>query len=57
MEHGLVVSLRGGDFVFASGEDISIGYSHHDAEKVHLYFEETFTFHINEPRAAIVLKR
>ncbi|MDQ1534099.1 MAG: hypothetical protein QOF28_1860 [Actinomycetota bacterium] len=57
MQHGLVVSLRGGDFVFASGEDISIGYSHHDAEKLYLYLEESFTFHINEPRAAIVLKR
>ena len=57
MRHGLVVSLRGGDFVFASGQDISIGYSHHDEEKVYLYFEESFTFRINEPRAAIVLKR
>jgi uncharacterized linocin/CFP29 family protein len=54
---GLVVSLRGGDFVFESGEDISIGYSHHDEENVHLYFEESFTFRVNEPRAAIVLKR
>jgi uncharacterized linocin/CFP29 family protein len=57
LEHGVVVSLRGGDFVFESGQDISIGYSHHDAEKVHLYLEESFTFRINEPRAAIVLKR
>ena len=57
LENGVVVSLRGGDFVFDSGQDISIGYSHHDAEKVHLYFEESFTFQINEPRAAIVLKR
>jgi uncharacterized linocin/CFP29 family protein len=57
LEGGLVVSLRGGDFAFDSGEDISIGYSHHDEENVHLYFEETFTFRVNEPRAAIVLKR
>jgi uncharacterized linocin/CFP29 family protein len=57
MEHGLVVSLRGGDFVFESGQDISIGYSHHDSESVHLYFEESFTFRVNEPKAAIVLKR
>jgi len=57
MEHGLVVSMRGGDFVFGTGEDISIGYSHHDSESVHLYFEESFTFRINEPKAAIVLRR
>jgi uncharacterized linocin/CFP29 family protein len=57
LDGGLVVSLRGGDFVFDSGEDVSIGYSHHDEEYVHLYFEESFTFRVNEPRAAIVLKR
>lgn len=57
LEGGLVVSMRGGDFLFESGEDISIGYSHHDGENVHLYFEESFTFRVNEPRAAIVLKR
>jgi uncharacterized linocin/CFP29 family protein len=56
-DHCLVVSLRGGDFVFESGQDISIGYSHHDDENVHLYFEESFTFRVNEPQAAIVLKR
>jgi uncharacterized linocin/CFP29 family protein len=55
--HCLVVSLRGGDFVFESGEDISIGYSHHDEEHVHLYLEESFTFRINEPQAAIALRR
>jgi uncharacterized linocin/CFP29 family protein len=56
-EHCLVVSLRGGDFVLDSGEDISIGYSHHDEENVHLYFEESFAFRVNEPKAAIALKR
>jgi uncharacterized linocin/CFP29 family protein len=57
LAHGLVVSLRGGDFVFDSGQDISIGYSHHDAERIYLYFEESFTFRSNEPKAAIVLTR
>jgi uncharacterized linocin/CFP29 family protein len=56
-DHCIVVSLRGGDFVFESGQDISIGYSHHDEESVYLYFEESFTFRVNEPNAAIVLKR
>ena len=28
----VVVSLRGGDFLFESGQDLSIGYDHHDAD-------------------------
>lgn len=53
---GVVVSQRGGDFFFESGQDLSIGYHHHDAESVHLYFEESFTFSIANPEAAVWLK-
>ena len=35
------MSLRGGDFLFESGQDLSVGYDHHDAEQVYLYLEET----------------
>lgn len=52
---GVVVSLRGDDFVFDSGEDIAVGYSNHDAENVALYLEETFTFHVDSPDAAVAL--
>ncbi|HVC13975.1 MAG TPA: family 1 encapsulin nanocompartment shell protein [Acidimicrobiales bacterium] len=51
----VVVSLRGGDFLFESGEDLSVGYTHHDAELVHLYLEESFSFRIVSPDAAIAL--
>jgi len=51
----VVVSLRGGDYLFESGEDLSIGYSHHDAENVHLYVEESFTFRVASSDAAVVL--
>lgn len=51
----VVLSLRGGDFLFESGQDLSIGYSHHDATAVHLYFEESFSFRIATPEAAVVL--
>nr|WP_206038242.1 family 1 encapsulin nanocompartment shell protein [Rhodococcus sp. HNM0569] len=51
----VVVSERGGDFVLDVGEDLSVGYSHHDAEAVHLYIEESFTFRVLEPDAAIAL--
>lgn len=33
----------------------SIGYHHHDAEQVHLYLEESFTFKVAEPDAAVAL--
>ena len=51
----LVVSQRGGDFLLDVGQDISVGYHHHDAEQVHLYLEESFTFKVAEPDAAIAL--
>ena len=51
----VVVSLRGGDFVFESGEDLSIGYEGHDAGSVRLYLEESFSFHVATPEAAVPL--
>jgi uncharacterized linocin/CFP29 family protein len=49
------MSLRGGDFLLESGQDLSIGYDHHDAEAVHLYLEETFSFVVATPEAAAPL--
>jgi uncharacterized linocin/CFP29 family protein len=51
----VAMSLRGGDFLFESGQDLSVGYDHHDAEQVHLYLEETFSFIVATPEAAAVL--
>ncbi|MDA8310461.1 MAG: family 1 encapsulin nanocompartment shell protein [Actinomycetota bacterium] len=56
VEGGVVVSLRGGDFLFESGEDLSIGYEHHDAERVHLYLEESFSFRVLSADAAVFLR-
>lgn len=55
VEGAVVVSLRGGDFLFESGQDISVGYDHHDADDVHLYLEESFTFRVASPEAAVAL--
>lgn len=55
IEGGVVISQRGGDFAFESGQDISIGYLGHDDELVRLYLEESFTFHVDEPDAAVGL--
>jgi uncharacterized linocin/CFP29 family protein len=52
---GVVLSQRGGDFALECGEDIAIGYSSHDAGTVNLYLEETFSFRVLEPDAAIAL--
>jgi uncharacterized linocin/CFP29 family protein len=52
---GVVVSLRGGDFAFESGQDLSVGYESHDREAVELYIEESFTFRVVTPEAAVAL--
>jgi uncharacterized linocin/CFP29 family protein len=51
----VVLSLRGGDFLFESGEDLAIGYAHADATHVHLYLEESFSFRVATPEAAVSL--
>jgi uncharacterized linocin/CFP29 family protein len=53
---GVVLSQRGSDFLMEVGQDLSIGYDHHDAETVHLYFEESFVLRIATPEAAVWLK-
>jgi uncharacterized linocin/CFP29 family protein len=52
----VVLSLRGGDFVFESGQDLSIGYASHDEDVVRLYLQESFSFHVATPEAAVALK-
>jgi uncharacterized linocin/CFP29 family protein len=51
----VVLSLRGGDFLFESGQDLSIGYESHDGEVVRLYLEESFTFRVATREAAVAL--
>jgi uncharacterized linocin/CFP29 family protein len=55
IEGGAVVSLRGGDFLFDSGDDISVGYERHDAQTVALYLSESFSFRVVTPEAAVAL--
>ena len=55
VDGGAVMSMRGGDFLYDSGQDISIGYESHDAEAVNLYLEESFTFQVATPEAAVAL--
>jgi uncharacterized linocin/CFP29 family protein len=55
VDGAVVVSQRGGDFLFESGEDLSIGYDSHDADAVELYLVESFTFRVATPEAAVAL--
>jgi uncharacterized linocin/CFP29 family protein len=55
IDGAVVVSQRGGDFELVCGQDFAIGYLHHDASDVHLYFEETIAARICAPEAAVHL--
>jgi uncharacterized linocin/CFP29 family protein len=55
LDGAVVLSTRGEDFQLTVGEDFSIGYLGHDNDKVRLYIEESFTFWLLSPQAAIPL--
>jgi uncharacterized linocin/CFP29 family protein len=55
LDGGLVASLRGGDFELIVGRDLAIGYQGHTATKVELYLEESLTFRVLAPEAAVPL--
>jgi uncharacterized linocin/CFP29 family protein len=55
IDGAVVISLRGGDFLFESGQDISIGYDSHDNDVVRLYLQESFSFRVATPEAAVAL--
>lgn len=52
---GVVLSMRGGDYLLDCGQDLSIGYHHHDAERVWLFVEESISFRITSPEAAVAI--
>ncbi|MGE5270358.1 MAG: family 1 encapsulin nanocompartment shell protein [Thiohalocapsa sp.] len=53
LDGAVVLSMRGEDFELTVGEDFSIGYLDHDADRVRLYIEESFTFWLLSPQAGI----
>ncbi|HEY5211253.1 MAG TPA: family 1 encapsulin nanocompartment shell protein [Stellaceae bacterium] len=57
LDGAVVMSMRGGDFELTVGQDFSVGYLDHDARKVRLYIEESFTFWLLSAQAAIPLSR
>jgi uncharacterized linocin/CFP29 family protein len=55
VDGAVVLSMRGGDFDLTIGQDAVMGYVDHDETNVHLYLEESFTFQILAPEAAVHL--
>jgi uncharacterized linocin/CFP29 family protein len=53
LDGAALLSGRGGDFELRLGRDLSIGYLSHDDTTVTLYLEETFTFLVHTPEAAV----
>lgn len=56
IRESVVLSTRGGDWLLEIGEDLSLGYSSHTAESVSLYLEETLSFRVATPEAAIAIR-
>jgi uncharacterized linocin/CFP29 family protein len=51
----VLLSTRGGDFELHLGQDLSIGYLSHDADSIRLYLQESLTFSLYSPEAAVTL--
>lgn len=51
----LLLSGRGGDFELHLGQDASVGYLSHDADTIELYLQESLTFIVQTPEAAVSL--
>lgn len=56
IDGAFVLSTRGGDYDLQLGQDLSIGYTSHDADSVRLYFQETLTFLVYTAEAAVALE-
>lgn len=56
IDGAFVVSTRGGDFELRLGQDLSIGYTTHDAGTVELYLVETLTFLSYTAEASVALE-
>lgn len=56
VKDAFLVTERGGDFKMVIGQDLSIGYESHNNKVVQLYFTESFTFKILDPKAVLVFE-
>lgn len=52
---GIVTTARGGDFELTLGQDLSIGYTKHDEDRVELYLQESLTFQALTSEACVII--
>ena len=55
VQGAVLVSQRGGDFLFDCGQDLAVGYDSHDERVVRLYLQVSFSFQAATPDAAVAL--
>lgn len=55
LDGAAVVSMRGGDYELIVGRDMAVGYLDHTPTHVSLYIEESFTFRVLSPEAAVLM--
>ena len=55
LKGAVLVSTRGGDYELHLGQDLSIGYLSHDAERIELYLQESLTFLPLTAESSVVL--
>jgi uncharacterized linocin/CFP29 family protein len=55
IDGAFLLSTRGGDHELYLGQDVSIGYLSHDAERIQLYFQESLTFLVQTSEASVVV--
>jgi uncharacterized linocin/CFP29 family protein len=56
IDGAVVLSQRGGDFELTIGADFAIGYLEHSRDAVTLYLQESMTFRVLAPEAAVPLR-
>lgn len=56
LEGMVLLSTRGEDFILTVGQDLAIGYAHHDKDTVELYLTASFTFRVATPEAAVAVQ-
>jgi uncharacterized linocin/CFP29 family protein len=56
VDGAVVLSIRGEDFLLTCGEDMALGYLSHGPDSVELFLEESMSFRVLTPEAAVPLR-
>jgi uncharacterized linocin/CFP29 family protein len=56
IDGALLLSTRGGDYELHLGQDLSLGYLSHDADRIQLYLQESLTFLAITAESSVVFR-